>query len=265
MAAHGPVSRGVDPGAAVTHVYHHPDAVGLAAPLRERFRVVSREFPPRDEAGFYLWAADDRLELRHGAHERGVCISVSELARRAARGRELMRACGAAERPAVLDAMAGWGVDGLVLAGSGCRVIMVERHSAISALQQDLVRRSGISGVLCRWGDGYCALKEMSDPDVIYLDPMFPSRRKGALPGKRMQWLAALTGPDVRPLEQWLEAARACTRGRVVLKRRRRDPVIEPPDWQIVGRTVRYDVYRASPARDRFTPPGARRNGSPGR
>lgn len=247
MAAHDAMSSGgTPPGTAVVHLYHHPSARWLAAQFEGQFRVVARDAPPRDEAGFYLWAQDDRLELRHGADPRGVWIPPSELARRAAQGRELLRACGAADRPAVLDAMAGWGVDGLVLAGSGCSVAMVERHPAIAALQQDLVRRSGLTGVLCRWGDGYRALMESTGCDVVYLDPMFPSRRKGALPGKRMQWLAELSEPDPHPLAQWLEAATARARGRVVLKRRRRDPVVRPPDWQIVGTTVRYDVYRGA-------------------
>jgi len=30
----------------------------------------------------------------------------------------------------------------------------------------------------------------------------------------------------------------------VVLKRRRKDPPVRPPDWRILGTAVRYDVYR---------------------
>jgi 16S rRNA (guanine1516-N2)-methyltransferase len=229
----------------VTHLFHHPDAWSVAEPWREHFRLVECIRPPADQTGFYLWAVNDQLELRRGSDDRtGTWISLAELTRRAAQGSELLRACGAAgDRPRVLDAMAGWGIDGLVLAGRGCRVTMIERHPALAALLQDLARRSALA-VECRWGDGFAALAEAPGYDVVYLDPMFPERGKGALPGKRMQWLAELTEPDARPLVQWLDAAVANVRGRVVLKRRRKDPVVAPPDWQIVGRTVRYDVYR---------------------
>jgi 16S rRNA (guanine1516-N2)-methyltransferase len=231
--------------ALVTHLFHHPDARALADPLRQCFSVLERTHPPTDIDGFYLWAADDHLELRRGGSNDGVWVPLPELLRRAAQGSELRRACGPARTSArVLDAMAGWGVDGLVLAGGGCAVTMVERHPALVALQQDLVRRSGLSGVECRSGDGFAALAEAPGFDVVYLDPMFPARHKGALPGKRLQWLAALTEPDPRPLSHWLDAAVARVRGRVVLKRRRKDPAVMRPDWQILGRTVRYDVYR---------------------
>jgi 16S rRNA (guanine1516-N2)-methyltransferase len=147
--------------------------------------------------------------------------------------------------PTVLDAMAGWGVDALVLTSRGCRVTPIERHPALAALAEDLARRSGNLDVACRVGDGFAALA--AGPfDVIYLDPMFPVRGKDALPGRRLQWLAELASPDPRPLTAWLDEAVAQARRRVVLKRRRRDPLVRAPDWQILGRTVRYDVFRGT-------------------
>lgn len=230
----------------VTHVFHHPDAGAVADRLRGRFKVVECERPPQDATvGFHLWAVDDHLELRGGPGGGSVWLRLSELKRRAAQGSELLRACGAADRPSVLDAMAGWGVDALTLAARGCRVTMIERHPAVAAMQQDLVRRAGFGGGECRCGDGYVELGSATW-DVVYLDPMFPTRNKVALPGKRMQWLAALAEPDPRPLDRWLDAARASARARVVLKRRRKDAVIGRPQWQIQGRSVRYDVYRGS-------------------
>ena len=83
--------------------------------------------------------------------------------------------------------------------------------------------------------------------DVIYFDPMFPVRGKTALPGKRMQYLAGLLGDDPPFTGSLVELGRRQARSRVVVKRRSKDPVIARPDWQITGRTVRYDVYRALP------------------
>ncbi len=202
--------------------------------------------PPENQRGFHLWAADDRLELRGGPGGGAVWIRDAELVRRSARGSDLLRACGARTRPRVLDAMAGWGVDGIVLANQGCAVTLVERHPAVAALAEDLLRRSRVTGANVRWADGFAVLRERDVWDVVYLDPMFPERHKGALPGKRMQWLAALVADDSRPLSEWLSAATAAATDRVVLKRRRKDTAIGRPDWQLVGRTVRYDVYRGS-------------------
>lgn len=231
-------------------LYHHPAARDLAKRWAHSFRLVEREAPPADHAGFYLWAVDDHLELRRGPGRAGgrdgVWVSCAELRRRSDQGGELARTCGAGTGLEVLDALAGWGVDGLVLARRGCRVTLVERHPMASALAQDLARRSGLE-VVSRCADGFDVLGEGRCYDVVYLDPMFPARRKGALPGKRMQFLAALTTPDPRPLESWLDAAIAVARRRVVLKRRSKDPVCRAPDWQITGRTVRYDVYRGAP------------------
>ncbi|MDZ7669176.1 MAG: class I SAM-dependent methyltransferase [Gammaproteobacteria bacterium] len=225
--------------------YCQPQGRWLLESIAAGLCVEERSQQPEDVPGFYLWAVDDHVELCRGA-DPGVWITAQELRRRTVQGSELLRACGvsAAAPPRVLDAMAGWGVDALVLAGRGCRVTLVERHPALCVLAQDLARRSGLTRLVGGQGDGYQALCTPGPYDVVYLDPMFPLRNKGALPGKRMQWLAQLAGADPRPLHDWLQQAVAKAAGRVVLKRRRTDPPVAAPDWQIAGRTVRYDVYR---------------------
>lgn len=254
--------------AEVEVLYFHPDSRDVAEPHGDAFRLVERPTPPSEERGFYLWAVAGRLELRRGTLPGGVWVDDSVLRRRSAQGGELLRACGVApgRRPEVLDAMAGWGIDGLVIAVRGGAVTMVERHPALHALELDLCRRCGETSVIAHCADSFEYLAASSGRrtggfDVVYLDPMFPERGKGALPGKRMQWLAALTQPDGRPLALWLRAAVAVARDRVVVKRRRRDPAIAAPDWRILGRTVRYDVYRGTGRGDaihaeRFTPGG---------
>ena len=241
---------GRDGTPAVDLLYCLPEARARVESLSARFRIVEVPVPPEDAEGFYLWADVEHLELRRAGERRGAFVSLAELARRSAQGGDLLRACGVtdARKPAVLDVMAGWGVDGLVLAGRGCAVTLVERLPALSALQQDLARRSGLQAeIVC--GDGFEVLHRAA-PEVVYLDPMFPERAKTSLPGKRMQWLAELAHGDERPLADWLTLARQRARQRVVLKRRRRDPTVLEPDWRIDGRTVRYDVYRGQRGQD---------------
>jgi 16S rRNA (guanine1516-N2)-methyltransferase len=250
------------------YLFYHPDAADLAARWRDDFLLSEQPAPPAEHPQPYLWAVDDHLELHAGGDRPvwtgGIWISSGEVERRAAQGGELARACGVSgtSHPHVLDVMAGWGIDGLVLVRRGCRATMVERQPLVAALQQDLLRRVGTTAAISRCGDGFDALTEAGGYDVVYLDPMFPSRAKRALPGKRLQALAELAEPDARPLSVWLQAAVAAARHRVVLKRRARDPSIGTPDWQIRGRTVRFDVYRGILG---VSAPAEPRSGSPGR
>jgi 16S rRNA (guanine1516-N2)-methyltransferase len=243
-------ARGV-PAPPVSRLYHHP-AAHLEPCWMDWFQLREAPQPPDDESGYYLWAAEDHLELRRGCEAHGAWVRVAELERRTAQGTDLLKACGVGgeRRPRVLDLMAGWGVDALVLAARGCPVTAVERLPMLAALLQDLVGRSGISGVAVQCADAMEVLDVAQPFDVVYLDPMFPQRHKAALPGKRLQWLAELAAPDPRSLEIWLTAAAPRAQRRVVLKRRRKDPLVATPDWQVAGRTVRYDVYRGSAAQD---------------
>jgi 16S rRNA (guanine1516-N2)-methyltransferase len=247
-------------------LYHHPSAAALARALASRvaaIELIERSEPPCDASAPVLWATSDHVALLAPSHGPGgpvaMWVSLDEVRRRADQGGALLRACGvrAGHAPTVLDAMAGTGVDGLVLALRGSAVTLVERQPLVSILQQDLVRRVGADGVTCLLGDGFELLQGPGRFDVIYLDPMFPARGKAALPGKRMQVLALLAEPDPRPLQEWITEAVRRARLRVVVKRRRKDPVVLRPDWQIRGRTVRFDVYGAVPA--------APQSGSPGR
>ncbi|MEZ5558364.1 MAG: class I SAM-dependent methyltransferase [Pseudomonadales bacterium] len=228
-------------------LFYAPARVALGEPYAGIVQLVAVTARPNAEQGFFLWAEDDHLELHRGADRSGVWIPIAELERRARQVPELVRACGIGGAPSleVVDATAGLGVDGVTLALLGAQVTLLERHPAAYVLASDLVRRAAVSaGTALTEAGAY--LRNCAPVDVVYLDPMFPERRKRALPGKRMQYLAALVGADPLTPAELLLAARGAARQRVVLKRRRHDPVLERPDWQILGRTVRYDVYRGS-------------------
>lgn len=255
-------------------LYAHPEADYLDD-WRSRCVIEFVTALPADALRPCLWASPTHLEL-HVFDRRlsGIWVSVADLERRARQGSELTRACGRLVDMTVLDPMAGWGIDGLLLAAGGARVAMIERDPLLALLLQDLLRRLRsvtpesdesrssvvtVPGVRGRWhaaradcGDGYEALTVNvignARYDIVYLDPMFPERDKRALPNKRMQAAASLLADDqvhlVMDAGAWVAAARERARRRVVLKRRVRDPVEFEPDWQIRGRSVRYDVWR---------------------
>lgn len=167
----------------------------------------------------------------------------------------LAKACGAARGLRVHDAMAGWGTDGLLLAGLGCVVHMSECEAAVHE-----VLRTRIAAFAARhdkFGPVTSACEDARERwtadrfDVIYLDPMFAAHPKTAAPAKRMRALAALARPTTATvLGALLDAALGAAKARVVVKRRAGAPVLAEPGWSIRGASVRYDVYpRRHPAR----------------
>ena len=81
-------------------------------------------------------------------------------------------------------------------------------------------------------------------PDVIYLDPMYPERRKKALGCQQLRTLRSWVGDDP-DAAQLLELALRCVRRRVVVKRPRLAESLSgaKADIRFSGRSIRYDVY----------------------
>lgn len=199
-----------------------------------------------------LLRVDGRLQLCERDTPYGACLNIDDVRRRVRQGRKLSlaKACGARPALHILDAMAGFGLDGITLAALGCNVVMVERDPRLFALLEDALARARVelklSGdVECREGDVNDVLDGGCTFDTVYLDPMFPPRDKNALPRRSAQLLTQLVGPP-DDLPRLIARARAAARLRVVLKRRRHDATLAAPDWRILGRSVRFDVYRGS-------------------
>lgn len=150
----------------------------------------------------------------------------------------------------VLDATAGLGRDGFLLAASGATVVSCERHPAIAMLLADGYWRARQSGeleeVLSRWtlhhGNAIDLMTQMN-PDVIYLDPMFPEREKTALVKKEMRAFRELVGED-QDAQALFDAACAHARKRVVVKRPATGESLgRKPSHVLEGKSNRFDVY----------------------
>ncbi len=211
--------------------------------------------PTQLAPGIYLVIDPRGLALRLQPGGMQAALSLQDVQRRLAQGRQLdlARACGLRPGLRILDAMAGFGLDGITLAALGAQVTLVERDGLLQLLLADALLRSAAlhqGRAQLRAGDVSQLWSELPVVEVIYLDPMFSERRKQVLPNKRAQVLAALQLPVPGPaaLQALLDQARALATERVVLKRRRQDPVLAHPDWQIQGRAVRFDVYRPRPS-----------------
>ena len=178
--------------------------------------------------------------------------------------------------PTILDATAGLGGDSFVLASCGFHVTMLERDPLVASLLQDahiraqfindfdtklshleLTKITGRLTFIAADSIEYLTqLAQTSKPveshyqthkiDTIYLDPMYPEKKKNAATKKEMALLQQKVGPDLDS-DQLLEAALKVANYRVVVKRPKNAPAINHPTYQpttsIKSPNTRYDIY----------------------
>ncbi len=161
---------------------------------------------------------------------------------------------GAHNRLNAVDATAGLGEDALLLAAAGFDVVMFERDQTISALLADALARARkdvrLADIVSRMrlveGDAVEGLAQLKGSlDVVYLDPMFPSKRKDAATNKKLQMFRMLQKPcDDEEASALLQAALDCGSRKVIVKRPLKGPYLADvrPSHSIKGKVVRYDV-----------------------
>ncbi len=151
----------------------------------------------------------------------------------------------------VMDCTAGLGEDSFLLAAAGFRVKLYERDEVIAALLQDALARAReipeLQAIVERMElyeeDSLKAMAHLDEvPDVIYLDPMFPSRQKSALVKKKFQMLQQLEQPCEEG-DALLQAAIACKPRKIVIKRPLKGENLgnRAPDYSMKGKAIRYD------------------------
>ncbi len=162
----------------------------------------------------------------------------------------------AGESPLVVDATAGLGRDGFLLAAAGFRVVLCERNPVVAALLRDGLARAALlprtAAIAARIrliaADFADALEQLSErPAVIYLDPMFPPRSKSAKVKQELQLLQLLegTGGGESDAARLLQTALAAGPRKVVVKRPLKGPALAgpAPSHVLRGKAVRFDVY----------------------
>lgn len=178
-------------------------------------------------------------------------------------GSELIaKACGIPNRKpsSILDCTAGLGRDAFVLAGRcqtlNTQIDMCEAHPVIAALLNDGLKRARedeqavqlTSKLNLILSDAFQHLSATATTyDVIYLDPMFPERKKSAAIKKDMLALQAVVGHHDHENSDTLllTLARERAKQRVVVKRPSHAPYIGgmKPNVEYKGKAIRFDVY----------------------
>jgi 16S rRNA (guanine1516-N2)-methyltransferase len=158
--------------------------------------------------------------------------------------------------PKIVDATGGLAGDGFIVAALGFDIVLLERSAIVYALVADGIQRArehaAMAAVIDRLRlihvDAIHWLQNLPDaerPDIIYLDPMFPERKKSALPKQEMLILHDIVGND-RDADALFKTALACAIKRVVVKRPRLAVSLAAavkPSFSLTGSSSRFDVY----------------------
>lgn len=170
------------------------------------------------------------------------------------RGQDIAKAVGLKHgfTPHVLDATAGLGRDAFVLASLGCKVTLMERMPVVAALLDNGIDRAQLSNEVNDIANNMqlihaSSIDNMSlaqQPDVVYLDPMYPHREKSAAVKKEMRVFQSLVGEDL-DADALLAPALELAKYRVVVKRPSYAPPLadKKPSTSINMKKNRFDVY----------------------
>jgi 16S rRNA (guanine1516-N2)-methyltransferase len=206
---------------------------------------------------------DEYVELRD--NDKNISIHIDFLSGNLAhrqqygggRGQSIAKAIGlkqGVKPPYVIDATAGLAKDAYVMACLGCPVTLIERSPIIVELIRDAIERAredehfqnilktGFNVISESSIDYLTQLKDL--PDVIYLDPMYPDKKKSAAVKKNMQILQKLLGKD-EDTKVLLEVALKMAKKRVVVKRPKGSENLTDikPTYLVESKKTRYDVY----------------------
>lgn len=184
------------------------------------------------------------------------------LKRSGARSELIMRAIGNKSAPwHVIDATPGLGRDAMVMATFGCRVTMLERSPVVAALlssglhQLKAINPDIHNRLALHCGNSIDLLNHIllenlniDLPDVVYLDPMFPHKKKSALVKKEMQVFQRLLGHD-EDADNLLLSALKVAKKRVVVKRPNSAQPLnqQKPNMEVNSKKHRFDVYITDP------------------
>lgn len=219
------------------------------------------------EAGLYLIVDEDRVSIQQGGKKAPGPVFVDFVSGASAhrrkygggKGQSIAKAVGisSAYKPTVLDATAGLGRDGFVLATLGCEVTLIERHPVVYLLlKSGLANAQGdseITDIIERMkllnGNSIELLRDWFDlgyeqPDIVYLDPMFPHSTASAEAKKEMKLFRSMVGADVDEDELW-DQANKIARCRIVVKRPAKAPPLagKEPSYSLTGKANRFDIY----------------------
>lgn len=175
------------------------------------------------------------------------------------KGQTIAKAIGinSKNKPHILDATAGLGRDAIILANLGSQVSLVEQSPILAEMLKqaiDAAKNNALFQQATRQGfelyhansSSFMHEKTIPGCDVVYLDPMYPEKKKSALVKKDMQMLQTLIGHSSEDTNaELLKAALGFAKQRVVVKRPKGADILDgpKPTMSLHSKKTRYDVY----------------------
>ncbi len=147
----------------------------------------------------------------------------------------------------ILDLSAGMGIDAIFLVQLGYQVTAIERNPLLFLTLQNAQQK---------WNDEYkkninfvfsesqaYLNSTVENFDVCYFDPMFPQKKKSALPKQEMVLFKNLIGADEDASNVLKLALDSKKFKRCVVKRPVSAESLLSPSGAIKGKIIRYDIY----------------------
>ena len=170
----------------------------------------------------------------------------------------ILQACKLTPNMSLIDGTAGFGYDGLILASTGAKVIMMEKNPIIALLlfyeYQMMSDNPNWQKLLSRitiYHHDFLNkefIKTLPNMDLVYLDPMFPFDSYSSKVNKNMQILHDLANPPSSDDEYlFLQIAQNQLNkdGKIVIKRPISSPYLanKTPVSSVANEAIRFDRY----------------------
>ena len=148
----------------------------------------------------------------------------------------------------VIDLTAGLGIDAVFLAQLGFKVTSIERNPILVFLlkeAQKKTKREEVKSIRWVGADARIFLTDykITEPTSCYFDPMFPEKKKSALPRQEMVIFREIIGSDEDAFSTLQMAVHQGFVRTVVKRPVKADVILEGPDFQLTSKLVRYDIY----------------------
>lgn len=143
----------------------------------------------------------------------------------------------------LLDLSAGLGVDSVFLLQLGFKVTAIERNPLIYMALK--IASEHLPEIDFIYSDSLAYLDTVVPEqfDVAYFDPMFPEKKKSALPKQEMVFFKNLVGHDEDAVNIVNLAIEKKLFKRFVVKRPLSAESFKKPAGSIEGKIIRYDIY----------------------
>ena len=211
----------------------------------------------------YISIVDDKLTLSNNNNNLVIDFNSQDILSRIDPGSKKCSVIQAVEgrsknKLTILDATAGLGRDTFTLASRGHSIVAIEKDPYIYLLLVDALERAKKTDNLKHIAKNIVLLNTNSADyilttdkkfDSVYIDPMFPERKKSAKVKQNMQIMHEIAFNDEGINTQLLDNAFIAKIAKKIIVKR---PInakylsIKKPSAQIKGKTNRFDIYSVS-------------------